>query len=353
MLDSSSTIDRFASFAHDLGMEDTAYQARVFSDVMAERDRIIGAFFDAETTFHLRLAAKLLTCCRSAMVFTDSAGDEVRLSERRCRSRCCPRCRRFRSREMHHKLLEAVTRMDERRFVTLTLESNDDPLADQLKHLRKSFARLRRQAFWKNLVVGGVYCIELTYNLVTRQWHPHIHAVIDGSYVPKATLRSGWHEATGDSYIVDIQYVRSASRVSSYVAKYVAKSDDASGIPDFALAEWSSSVHGLRLIHAFGNLHGVHLVEKPERSPGLNIELINPSVLASEAARGDLVASSILTSLEAAPFNAGEDVQRAIVARVKVWQGWQRVARQARMKTEAAARPPPAQPVLFNGQLRQ
>ncbi|KKM60441.1 hypothetical protein LCGC14_1541790 [marine sediment metagenome] len=323
-----------------IGVEDSAYQQRVFADVAAERDRIIGAMIDAETGRHLALANKLADCCRSPMLLADIDATTMRLSERRCRSRVCPRCRRFRARQVQHRLLNAVTKMDGRRFLTLTLQSTNDTLADQLQHLRQSFARLRRQAFWKAAVTGGVYCVEMTWNPSRSQWHPHLHAIIDGSYVPKRSLSAGWLEATGSSFIVDIRRVYSAASVASYVAKYVAKSDDASSLPDHVLPAWADAVHGLRLVHTFGNLHGVDLQEKPEKQPGVIIEVIALTRLAAASQRGDLVAASLLGAIDAAAGGNEVEPHQTTIARCRAWQAWDLSASRSR----ALARPPPRSP---------
>lgn len=227
--------------------------------------------------------------------------------------------------------------MDSTRFLTLTIVSSDRPLREQLQDLRDSFARLRRHRLWRGRVVGGIYCVEVTWSVERRQWHPHLHAIIDGSYVPKSSLVDAWREASNGSYILDIAFVHSASRIASYVAKYVSKSDDASGVPDYMLGEWSLAVHGLRLVHAFGNLHGVKLVEKPEYSRGVSIEVINPDVLASAHHTGDVVAGRILQELDAMSVGASNQSPREILDRIELWERF----KEAERLRIAAANPPP------------
>lgn len=329
-------------------VDDSAYQDRIFAECGVERQRIIDALLDSQSGEGWRIANKLSGCCRAPMILCDREETTLRLSERRCRSRCCPRCRRFRSREIQHRLIAACTKMDARRFLTLTLKSEDSPLRDQLKHLRKAFARLRRHRFWRSRVTGGVYCVEVTYNHDRRQWHPHLHAIIDGEYVPKGQLSDAWAEASEGSYIVDIRRVNSASSVASYIAKYVGKSDDASLLPDAVLLEWATSVHGLRLVHSFGNLHGVDLVEKPESVPGISVEVCNPSTLASASQRGDQVAASILAAVEASAAGRPLEDDHDTLARIHAWQTWVRLEELAH-PPPIPEQPPPLQPMLWNG----
>ena len=321
--------------------DETAYQRRVFASVWDERDRMLGALMDDQSGESWRIANRLASCCREPMILRDPAGSVLRLSERRCRSRCCPRCRRFRAREVQARLLEACRRMDSRRFLTLTLRSSDAPLADQLRHLRRSFARLRRHHLWKSRVTGGVYCVEVTYNPKRGQWHPHLHAIIDGEYVVKQALSDAWCEATGGSTIVDIRAVSSASRVASYVAKYVAKSDDGSKVPANRLAQWAAAIHGLRLVHSFGNLHGVALIEKPESIPGVSVEVLDPSVLAAADQAGDPVAGRILDAIERAAMGSPTEDHAATLSRLDAWSAW---SRERDRKSRRIWRPPDPPP---------
>lgn len=323
-------------------VSDAPYQDRVFGQVRLERERILAALVDAQSIECWKIANRMASCCRSPMILRDHPGEEVRLSERRCRSRCCPRCRRFRAREVQHRLIAACKRMDSTRFLTLTLVSSQAALRDRLLELRRSFARLRRDPIWRSRVSGGIYCVEVTWSTELRMWHPHLHAVVDGSYFPKRSLVEAWKKASHGSYIVDIQYVHSASRIASYIAKYVSKGDDASKVPDYKLAEWSVAIHGLRLVHTFGNLHGVQLIEKPEYARGVSIEVINPNELARCNHEGDVVAGRILSLLDESALGLCKVPPCEILTRIKLWQtGRQMIEFEARKNAPAPPRPPP------------
>lgn len=326
-----------------ISVDDGAYQDRVFGPVRLERQRILRSLIDEQSIETWRIANRMATCCRKPMVLRDAANEEVRLSEKRCRSRCCPRCRRFRAREVQHRLIAACKLMDSTRFLTLTLVSTDAPLRDQLLELRRSFARLRRDRVWRTRVVGGIYCVEVTWSQELRMWHPHLHAVIDGAYFPKRAIVETWKKASRGSYIVDIQYVHSASRIASYIAKYVSKGDDASKVPDYKLAEWAVSVHGLRLVHSFGSLHGVQLVEKPERSPGVSIEVVNPNELARCNHAGDIVAGRLLALLDAHACGIGKVEVSEILERIELWKTGRRlIEAEAIRNAPTPPRGPPA-----------
>jgi hypothetical protein len=145
----------------------------------------------------------------------------------------------------------------------LTLRSTDAPLRDELDRLYNAFKRLRSSRWWKGLVLGGVAFLELTYNDKRRQWHPHLHLIVQGRYVPHADLSREWHKRTGDSFIVDVRAVRSNDEVTSYVTKYVSKT----AVPDTHLAdrlldEWCEALESRKLCLCWGSFRAFRLLQR-------------------------------------------------------------------------------------------
>lgn len=139
-----------------------------------------------------------------------------------CHDRFCVPCGRTRA----HVVAENLTRKlapAPHRLLTLTLRHSDTPLHRQLTRLFLSFKRLRSRTFWRERVTGGAAVLELTFNSATRLWHPHLHVILQGSYLPQPSLRALWLDITGDSSIVDIKLIRDAPGVVSYITKYITK----------------------------------------------------------------------------------------------------------------------------------
>ena len=63
--------------------------------------------------------------------------------------------------------------------------------------------------------------MEFTYS-ATERWHPHIHALVDGRFVPQAAIAVAWKQITGSS---DVVWLRRADR-SKQVLKYILKPGD-------------------------------------------------------------------------------------------------------------------------------
>jgi hypothetical protein len=235
-------------------------------------------------------------CGSFAWVFVDPA-DHGRFSVRAslCHDRFCVPCAAARGREVAAVIAEHAKN---RRilFVTLTLRSSDAPLADQLTRLYRSFAALRRWAVWRATVRGGVAICEVTYNASRGAWHPHLHVLAEGTWIPHADLRSAWHRITSDSHVVDVRLARTTDDLAGYVAKYLAKPLASSYIrrPD-QLQEALIAFSGRKVCMTFGSWRGVRLHLPPDNTPW---EPIAPLVEILDAARsGSQWAGQILDRL--------------------------------------------------------
>lgn len=339
---------RTSSPAQKEGFGASPYQRRVFGADLEEWDRIAGACFDARTSQCLSIAEKLAHCCENPMVYASDDGKHVRMAERRCRSRCCPRCAKFRANELTSKLIGICRRMDSRRMVTLTMRSVDEPLRDQLCELRRSFGRLRRSRQWKDLVTGGVYTVEVTMNRETGLWHPHLHAIIDGSYFPCMDLKAAWEKASKGSTIAHIRAVPSATQAARYVSSYVAKSSDARSFTDAVVAEWAEQVHGLRLASTFGNLHGVKIEEEDDNRVKCRKELQPVNALVESSLGGDVVADSIIVKLQADARGKPVEENEVLASRLRLWiMAHEHEERQGDQPEADPPAPPPPEKELF------
>lgn len=112
---------------------------------------------------------------------------------------------------------------------------------------------------------GGVYFLEITRNAKTKRWHPHLHVVWDGAYIPQPVVRQFWQEITGDSYIVDLRLLHDANSALGYIAKYVGKPLPKSVYADQeAVVEYLEAIKGRRVFGTFGRWKGFRLERNPD-----------------------------------------------------------------------------------------
>lgn len=142
-----------------------------------------------------------------------------------------------------------TSRLENLFFTTVTYEMGKRDQVDAPSasiHLRKLFARLRRREKWKglawcrvteltkkgqvhhHLMIGGVPGVgRCQQTLISRkknykQWYEKDCLLEDECL--NHELAKTWHQVTGDSYVVDVDKVRSERGLSSYLAKYLDKS---------------------------------------------------------------------------------------------------------------------------------
>lgn len=169
-----------------------------------------------------------------------------------CHDRWCQPCASSRQALIRRNLSGRI-QDHPHRFLTLTIRHGSEPLADLIKHLYKSFRRLRSRALWRDRVRGGACFLEITYDHDRNSWHPHLHCMLDGSYIDRPELSRLWLAATGDSCNLDLRYIRTPREAVNYITKYATKPLPHSIIrdPDL-LQEAMLAVSSLRTIITIG-----------------------------------------------------------------------------------------------------
>lgn len=218
--------------------------------------------------------------------------EKLALCGNKCRDRFCLPCQKERAALIANHLI-SLLEGEPARFITLTLAHRNEPLKDTLDRLYKDYAKLRRTGLWMRTVRAAAATLEITYNRDRGEWHPHLHILARGRYVPHADLKAAWHKITGDSFIVDIRYVKDQSRAAQYVAKYAAKAQNGTySTHPAALEEALAALKGRRMVMLTGEWYGMKLPERDH--DGSMIFVANLDVLLSRAIRGDPDARDIL-----------------------------------------------------------
>lgn len=211
---------------------------------------------------------RFANCGSNCVIEHSPSTNEIRLRACYCRDRLCTACGVARGRVIADALAAALPENVPVRFVTFTLRHNRLPLKDQLNRLYTCFSTLRRRQWWQQNVTGGAAFLEVKLSDRDGCWHPHLHCLVVGRYMPHVEIVREWYAVTGDSTIVDIRILADAKETSSYVAKYAAK--PASGVlftkPD-QLCEFIFALKGRRLCFTFGSFRGIDLDAVEEGGP--------------------------------------------------------------------------------------
>lgn len=219
------------------------------------RHRLIATFVSSDNESLEKRAGKIRDCCAHPSIRAHEDGSTF-FSPARCRDRLCPLCARIAARQTSQRVKTVISRWDQCRHLTLTLKSTDAPLTGQIDTLLASFRRLRQRRWWRDRVMGGIGTVEITFNEATEQWHPHLHLLLNGAYLPQAELSDRWSEVTNGSSIVHITAVHSRGDAATYVAKYVSKPSDVALLDQPRAVELALALAGRRTVIAFGTAHG-------------------------------------------------------------------------------------------------
>ena len=210
---------------------------------------------------------RFVTCGERAWILQSSEQNpNYRLAVNRCRNRWCIPCATEQRNVVQANVIDACKEKD-LRFITLTLKAKSRGLREQLATLRRSFKRLRQRKATKSALKGGIYFIEVTRNQKSRQWHPHLHIITEGTYVPHEILKREWLDITKDSYIVDIRKLKDSRIAAGYISKYAGKPISSKIVEDTeSFAEVIIAFHGSRTFSSFGTWKNLGLSKPPESS---------------------------------------------------------------------------------------
>jgi len=182
-----------------------------------------------------------------------------------CNRRTCPDCMEKRYYRLRNEYDVLNDHLSNPKILTLTMKHDYD-VERLYDRLTTAFSKLRRREVFQS-VTGGFYAVEVKPK-PNGLWNVHLHAIIDGGYVPKGRLSEEWKDLTGDSYIVDIQSLRNRKAGVSYVLGYCASASKVAevwdGQPESRRIEYEEAVKHRRMIQTFGSMFGV---QKEESGP--------------------------------------------------------------------------------------
>lgn len=264
------------------------------------RKRVAAAMIEADippAKYH-----RFLGCGEDVWVYQHNGTGELAFRHNCCLDRWCLVCGRMRSAKIAESLREKI---DEELplFITLTVRGKShQSLKELLSQLKTSWAALKSSPLWKSKIQGGAAMIEVKWS-DSGHWHPHLHILCHGKYLPVGPLTQLWQALTGNSHIVYVTRVTDINVPLAYVTKYASKPMDKSfvRIPG-KLAEAMIALKGVRLCACFGTWYGTPLNQEAEdeTSPIFTSWSCIGSrrTLLAEAASGSKKARDILAAME-------------------------------------------------------
>lgn len=204
-----------------------------------------------------RLADSIRFCGVKVASFHCHACGHDWTSPNYCHHRLCPECAHVRATTLFKRHADLMARPHLKHLV---LTVTNVPMVDRqaVQGIVAAFNRLRKSLPYRQAWRGGVRSVEFTYSArehgawdaaghVTYTkapgWHIHIHAIIDGKYIPQDKIALDWQRVThGRGRVVWINQAKNPMQALKYILK-----------PDL---EWLDDPEQLdNLIEAIQRLH--------------------------------------------------------------------------------------------------
>ena len=209
-------------------------------------------------------AEQFLECRQWAWFARHEKTGMVKVIANSCHLRWCPICAEAKSHLITGNVKNWLEVIRRPKFFTLTVAHSNEPLAVQIQKLYKQFRAFRNHKAIKKTIRGGVWFFQLTYRPKVKQWHPHLHCVLDSDYISHRLLSLQWLATTGNSFVVDIRAVKDTRKAANDVARYTSRPCSLSNFKNIDNTEIFSVFHGKRLCGSFGTGRKVLLRPKPQ-----------------------------------------------------------------------------------------
>ena len=242
---------------------DYTYRGYLLKPRIETYRRALEIYAAVDGSFMGKFSSRLQACRKYAFFVQNKATKKLRVQSSRCKLRWCPICRDV-SRMIVTSATEGWLKIQKYpKMITLTLKHSDDPLQLQINRIYKAFKKLRTRAYFQRLITGGIWFFQLKFNHTTEQWHPHIHCLVAGSFLPHKRLKQLWYKITGDSDIVDIRKVTDLENCSNEVARYATSPADIAAVDQERAMDIYNSTKHRRICGSWGSARSVMLKPKP------------------------------------------------------------------------------------------
>jgi len=195
---------------------------------------------------------RLESCRTFAWFARHEQTGRVRIVTTTCKLRWCPLCQSARRNWVSSQVSEWLAAHRMTKFVTVTLKHSDCGLLEQIAYLRKCFVKLRSSSFFRRKCRGGIWFLQVKKSKRSKQWHPHLHCLIDSEFMDRRTLSGLWEKITKDSMVTDVRLVVDDDKAANEVARYCAGSARLAEHTAIDAVEIFYALHGKRICGTWG-----------------------------------------------------------------------------------------------------
>ena len=223
-----------------------------------------------EKSVTLQHLTKSMATCGEVLAFMPNEDGEMRFRYSWfCRNRLCPMCIKRRSLKQYAEACRLVQAMPEGTWLHLVLTVPNctfEDLGDMISQMNKASSDFFRSKEIKRAFRGVLRVLEVTYNAMRDDWHPHFHCLIWAPksyctnpklYVKQERLVDLWSAAIGlPAKQVYISRIKDPLTALPEVVKYCFKPftpNDKQGLSEREFYEHIyTALHGRRCIQTYG-----------------------------------------------------------------------------------------------------
>jgi len=192
-------------------------------------------------------------CNCSAVV--QKVGDRYRSSY--CERRFCLVCNRIRTAKLINAYKPILDALPDLHFVTLTIPNVPSyELKKAIQGMTKAFQRIKdnmRKVY--QVKIEGIRKLEITYNDVRRDYHPHFHLVISGNFAAE-TVKKLWlnqyPDAKNAAQDVKKADEKAVKELFKYFTKITTNNKKSKKLHLTALNTIFNTISGVRIFQPFG-----------------------------------------------------------------------------------------------------
>lgn len=208
--------------------------------------------------------------------YCPDCGKSIVSSANLCRDRLCPTCSWRLSLKRFAEMCNTISYINDldtfdAGFLTLTVKNcKPENLRFTLDMMAKAWNRMRADRTFKKLMIGSARSVEVTYNEITKTFHPHFHIII--LYTPtdegemRALTNRLWANACKLDYtpITDFRVItdkegagvnidnENLTKAILETFKYAVKSDELADMPTGIFRSLVLGIGGVRMVSYTG-----------------------------------------------------------------------------------------------------
>jgi len=207
---------------------------------------------------------RFMSCHNQAVFSRNLTTGQVRVLARSCHLRFCPICNRFRQKLIRHNVATWLGTKKYPKLLTLTLKHKNIDLREQIDKLYRCFRAFRRLKLIKKRVPAGIWFFQITRGQNGKEWHPHLHCVITGGYLPKRELQRDWQRITGESFMVDIRLIHDPVSAACEVARYATQTCNVKTLNCEEMSDLDIALSHRRICGTWGSARTHRLTSSPQ-----------------------------------------------------------------------------------------